>query len=196
MLTQCSLSDFRPRAQPLLSNDPRSARGMTSPHSFISNCCAQFLDPRSLLSHGIASASTQQQEGEFASQQVRACKGVPYQNTGGHLSGVIPRADGILAFRATISCDLTLTSPAPQRGSGDASHEALQRLESRMSAEVARVEREAQEANQAVVAELNKWKKDREICWKHVAELKVRDVCAEGDGLRPSGSVRVGASGA
>lgn len=50
----------------------------------------------------------------------------------------------------------------------------MQRLESRLSGEVARVEREAQEANQAVVAELNKWKKEREICWKHVAELKVR----------------------
>ena len=46
-----------------------------------------------------------------------------------------------------------------------------------MGAEVARVEREAQEANQAVVAELNKWKKDREICWKHVAELKVGAGC-------------------
>jgi len=48
----------------------------------------------------------------------------------------------------------------------------IRRLESRLTVEISRVELETQNANKTIAVELNKWKKDRETCWKHVGELK------------------------
>ncbi len=60
---------------------------------------------------------------------------------------------------------------------GDRCHdESVVRLEQKMAAELRRVEMAALERYEAVAAEVVKLKKDREMCWKHVAELKVRVV--------------------
>lgn len=50
--------------------------------------------------------------------------------------------------------------------------EVVRRLETKMINEISRVEQETQSTQRVITADLTKWKKEREACWKHVGELK------------------------
>lgn len=51
-------------------------------------------------------------------------------------------------------------------------YDAMQRMEAKMILQLARVEIESQNGLKTVMSEVNKLKADREVAWKHVAELK------------------------